>query len=461
MSAPVTRPGAGRASGLDADLNSELSALVMTPTVRRSVRRSLYWAIVTAGLIVLGVVLLAVNGAAREPRPFGAAETAPVGSRAVVEVLRDAGVEVVEVDRLSAALEAAESAAESPAGAGATLLVADVREILDDTQWPQLLGAAEHLVLVQPSQAALDALRIDALTAGALAVDADGAPVAGGIELAAGCPLPAAQRAESIRADGIGYSTLEGLVCFDAGEAGAGLIRLGEGDGAGSGAGEATGDVSVLGAATVLQNGEITRAGNAALALGLLGEHPTLVWYQPSPADATAPSPAELTPDWLNPLAWLAVLVGLAAAFWRGRRFGPVVIENLPVTVKTTETMEGRARLYAREGSRLRALDALRVGTLRRLAEGLALGRAAGVDDIVTAVVGITGRDAAGVRALLIDREPATDRELVALSDQLLELERLVARRVGLEDSPSGGSGSGTTTISTSTATEPTGRMDA
>ncbi len=419
------------------DLNAELSAIIMTPTVRRTVRRSLYWAIAVAGLVVLAVVMLALNGAAREPQPFGADETAPVGSRAVVEVLRDAGVEVVAVDRLSAALDAVQSRSAAGddsgvPGTGVTLLVADVRAILDDEQWPQVLDAAEHLVLVQPSQPALDALRIDALTAGALAVDADGVALEGGIELAAGCPLPAAQRAQSIRADGIGYSTLEGLVCFDAGEAGAGLVRLAAGDGAGS---ALRGDVTVLGAATVLQNGEITRAGNAALALGLLGEHETLVWYQPSPADASAPSAAELSPDWLNPLAWLAVLVGLIAAFWRGRRFGPVVIENLPVTVKTTETMEGRARLYAREGSRLRALDALRVGTLRRLAEGLALGRGAGVDDIVAAVVGITGRDAAGVRALLIDREPATDRELVALSDQLLELERLVARRVGLDDS--------------------------
>ncbi len=451
MSAPGTTTAPASATSVP-DLNAELSAVIMTPTVRRTVRRSLYWAIAAAGLVVLAVVMLAVNGAAREPRPYGADETAPVGSRAVVEVLRDAGVDVIVVDRLSAALDAVNT------GAGVTLLVADVREILDAEQWPALLNVAEHLVLVQPSQPALDALRIDALTAGTLAVDTDGVPVESGIELSAGCSLPAAQRAQSIRAEGVGYSTLEGLVCFDAGEAGAGLIRLAAGSGAGV---DLRGDVSVLGAATVLQNGEITRAGNAALALGLLGEHETLVWYQPSPADASAPSAAELSPDWLNPLAWLAVLVGLTAAFWRGRRFGPVVIENLPVTVKTTETMEGRARLYAREGSRLRALDALRVGTLRRLAAGLALGRGAGVDDIITAVVGITGRDAAGVRALLLEREPVTDRELVALSDQLLELERLVARRVGLEDVPGAGSASTAPVVPTDPSPSSTGRMDA
>lgn len=423
MTAPAPAP--------TSDLNTELSAVIMTPTVRRAVRRSLFWSLAIAGVLVLGAVVLAVSGSTGQPRPWGAAETAPVGSRAVVDVLRDAGVDVIEADRLSAALDAA--------GPGSTLLVVDDRGILDDEQWAQLLGAADHLVLVEPLPYALDALGIDALTARPLAEQPDGTIAEEGVELAAGCSLPAARQAESIRAGGTGYSTLEGTVCFDAGEAGAGLIRLGADGGAGAPTG---GDVTVLGASTVLQNGEITRAGNAALALGLLGEHPTLVWYQPSPADASAPSIAELTPDWLNPLAWLTVLVGIAAAFWRGRRFGPVVVENLPVTVKTTETMEGRARLYAREGSRLRALDALRVGTLRRLADGLALGRAAGVDDIVTAVAAITGRDRAALRALLVDTEPTNDRELVALSDQLIALEQLVAQRVGLEATGEGGSAS-------------------
>lgn len=417
-----------------ADLNAELSAVITTPTVRRAVRRSLYWAVAIAGLLVLGAITIALNGATREAQRWGAEETAPAGSRAVVEVLRDAGVEVVVTGRLDDTL----AELEQP---GTTLFVGDVRGILDAEQWPRLLGVADHLVLAEPSQPALDALRIDALTAAPLAESGEA------IELAAGCSVPAAVRAESIRATGIGYSTLDGNVCFDAGETGAGLVRL---DVEGR-------QVSVLGAGSVLQNGEITRAGNAALALGLLGEHPTLVWYQPTPADLTAPTVAELTPDWVNPVAWLAVLVGLAAAFWRGRRFGPVVIENLPVVVKTTETMEGRARLYAREGSRLRALDALRVGTLRRIADGLALGRAAGVDDIVSAVAGITGRDPAALRTLLVDLEPATDRELVELSDRLLELEALIARRVGLDDLPSAPPAE----PAPAPPTAPTGRMDA
>lgn len=423
------------ATGFDA----ELSAVITTPTVRRAVRRSLYWAVAIAGLLVLGAITIALNGATREAQRWGADETAPPGSRAVVEVLRDAGVEVVVTGRLDDTL----AALEEP---GTTLFVGDVRGILDEEQWPRLLDTADHLVIAEPSQLALDALRIDALTAAPLTESRDG------VELVADCTLPAAERAESIRATGIGYSTLDGEVCFDAGETGAGLVRL-EVDGR---------QVTVLGAGSVLQNGEITRAGNAALALGLLGEHATLVWYQPTPADLTAPTVAELTPDWVNPIAWLAVLVGLAAAFWRGRRFGPVVVENLPVVVKTTETMEGRARLYAREGSRLRALDALRVGTLRRIADGLALGRGAGVDDIIAAVAGIaTERDTAALRALLVDLEPRTDRELVELSDRLLELEALIARRVGLDDARSALDAPSASDAPSGAGAASTGRMDA
>jgi len=392
------------------------TAVITTPTVRRVARRSLYWGVAIAGLVLLGIVVGALSAGSQTALRWGADEAAPVGSRAVVEVLRAAGVDVIVTERLDDTLDVLSE--RDVNDGGATLFVGDTRAILDADQWPRLLGIADHLVIAEPDAGALDALRLDALGAGALTADR------GPLSLDANCRVPAAQRADSISANGQGYSTLDGEICFDAGQTGAGLVRL-DVDGQ---------NVTVLGAGTVLQNGDITRAGNAALALGLLGEHPTLVWYQPTPADFATATIGELTPEWVNPVAWLALTVGLAAALWRGRRFGSVVIENLPVVVKTTETMEGRARLYAREGSRLRAIDAVRVGTLRRIADGLALGRGAGVDDIVSAVAGITGRDPDALRKLLLDIEPNTDRELVDLSDNLRDLEEHIARRVRLDD---------------------------
>jgi hypothetical protein len=180
----------------------------------------------------------------------------------------------------------------------------------------------------------------------------------------------------------------------------------------------------VLGAGDALTNEFVLEQGNAALALGLLGRTELLVWYLPGLDDLAAPpSLGEVSPDWVTPSVLLLILVVVAAAFWRGRRLGPLVVENLPVVVRASETMEGRARLYQRSSARGRALDALRVGTVSRLATALRLGRAATVDDVAWATADRTGRDLQQVRQLLIDAEPATDADLVRLSDGLLDLE--------------------------------------
>lgn len=125
----------------------------------------------------------------------------------------------------------------------------------------------------------------------------------------------------------------------------------------------------------------------------------------------------------MTPLAVLLVLVALGAMFWRSRRVGPLVVENLPVVVRSSETMRGRARLYERAGARLHALDALRIGTVSRLATACGLSRLASVDEVADAVAARTGRDRAEVAGILIHRIPQNDAELVRLSDELLQLE--------------------------------------
>jgi len=132
----------------------------------------------------------------------------------------------------------------------------------------------------------------------------------------------------------------------------------------------------------------------------------------------------DLTPLWVTPVLSLLVVTVLAAAIWQGRRFGPLVIENLPVTVRASETMMGRARLYERAGARQRALDALRIGTVQRLTAVCGLPRVASVDDVVAAVAILTGAGVSDIRHLLIDAVPSSDRDLVGLSDELLTLER-------------------------------------
>lgn len=385
-----------------------MTATIVTPTAGRAIKRSLFWVGVVGVALTVAVLMTALNGTVTGSERWDTTAAAPTGSRALVTVLNEQGI-AVTVASSRAAVDSAVSDARE-AGEQVTLLVADGRGILDADRVAGLTGLADRLVLVEPGVDTLDALEFPFATS---------RTVSGPID-SSGCALAAATRAGSIDGDAIVvYDTEVDDACFST-EGGAALLTTTL-DGA---------LVTVLGAGEVLENGAIERAGNAALALGLAGEHPRLVWYSPGPADSDAASLAELTPGWVNPIAWLAALTLLVAAFWRGRRLGPVVIENLPVVVKTTETMEGRARLYARGGARLRALDALRVGTLRRIARTLALGNGSGVDDIITQAAATVDRPERELRALLVDSEPRDDAELVRLSDRLTDLERAVARRV-------------------------------
>jgi len=193
------------------------------------------------------------------------------------------------------------------------------------------------------------------------------------------------------------------------------------------------GVATVVGATDALSNEFVADRGNAALALNLLGSTENLVWYIPTVADLATdvpPTLGELSPDWVLPAVALVVLTALAAAVWRGRRFGPLIVENLPVTVRANETMQGRARLYQKSSARLRALDSLRIGTVERLAALCGLSRLASVDDVIASASAVARLQPAEVRRLLLDAVPTTDRELVALSDQLLTLERAVATSV-------------------------------
>ncbi len=233
------------------------------------------------------------------------------------------------------------------------------------------------------------------------------------------CDVATARRAESL-SDGQRLLTIDDEArgagftgCFRDGEFGYAVVF-----------GEA--DLALVAAATPFENGRIAEHGNAALAIGLAGASDELVWYLPGPGDAdaeAAPTLGDLTPGWVSPVLVLAIAVVIAAGMWQGRRFGPLVAENLPVHVPAGETSEGRARLYARNAARTHALDQLRIGAIQRIASALRLPRTAHVDDVSAAAAAATGREPAAVRRLLADDAPAGDRDLVRLAADLTTLE--------------------------------------
>lgn len=381
---------------------------VVTPTVRSSLRRTAFWSIGAAVAVLIAVVVLLARGVSSPDGVFlSATNPAPGGAMAVVEVLRDQGVHVAVVGTLQDAEDALD-------GAEATLLLHDAEGYLEPALLGDISSLAAHTVLIEPGFLQLREVAPQVGAAGAV----EG-------ELTADCDLPAVRSAGAVLGDGSGYrvtaDTIDAATCLGSGDDVYSLIQV-ERDGR---------LVTVLGASAAITNEHVVELGNAAFALGVLGENATLVWYQPTLADVAGGSAtiADLTPAWLSPVLALMFLVVIAAGIWRGRRMGPLVVEHLPVTVPANETMDGRARLYQKASARLRALDALRVGTISRIAVVCGLPRAAGVAEVAAVVASVTGRNLQEVRWLLLDAEPATDRDLITLSDHLLTLEKDTVRR--------------------------------
>jgi Domain of unknown function (DUF4350) len=380
---------------------------VLTPTVGRVARRALFWLAVALFAFTIAIVALMTAGSAAEGPPLDAESAAPGGSMAVAEVLRQQGVDVVVASTLIEAGDAVAGVDDT------TVLLYDPDGYLDDEQLREAATLARSVVVVGAGFTQLQAIAPEVAQAG----NADD-------ELTAGCDVPAAVTAGAVAGEASGYRVIDDsadtATCFGSGDGVFSLVQVDRDDTR----------LTVLGLTAALTNERVIDSGNAALALNLLGSNPTLVWYIPTLADVPDAGPAtlgELTPPWVTPVLLLLVLTFVAAAVWRGRRFGPLVIENLPVIVRSSETMLGRARLYERSSSRLRALDALRMGAIQRLAVLCGQPRGASVDDVVSAVASVTGAQRKVIRDLLVDTIPGTDADLVSLSDALLVLERDVA----------------------------------
>ncbi|MFE9625643.1 DUF4350 domain-containing protein [Streptomyces sp. NPDC006527] len=385
-----------------------------SPTARHLWTRTrgiaLAFAFLLAGAVALAVLRSDARHGALDPRSAD-----PSGSRAVAELLSDRGVTTRVVTTLAEA-----RAATTP---DTTLLVAGP-DLLTERRQRQLHTAMAdsdgRTVLVAPGSWSVETL--------APGVTADPA-TSRASTLSPRCTLPAARSAGPAETGGIRYTTthLEADECYPSNRL-ATLLRIPTTSG--------NGDTVILGAPDILHNDRLDEQGNASLALQLLGSRPHLVWYLPSLSDTTATDPDEeksffelLPSGWLWGTLQLFVAAALAA-LWRARRLGPLVPEKLPVAIRASETVEGRARLYRKSNARDRAAAALRSTTRTRLAPlvGVPVTQAHTPEALIPALSAHLNGDGQMLHPLLFGPPPGDDRTLIALADQLDALEREVRR---------------------------------
>ncbi|MGW8062953.1 DUF4350 domain-containing protein [Streptomyces ziwulingensis] len=393
-----------------------------SPTARQVWTRArgiaLALVVLLAGAVAIAVVRSDARHGELDPRSAD-----PYGSRAVAELLADRGVSTRVVTTLDEARAAA--------GPDTTLLVA-VPDLLTERQQTQLRSATQdsggRTLLVAPGGSAVERLLPGVTADPALSFDSTLAP---------GCALPAARRAGTADTGGIRYSSshVEADACYPSRRL-ATLLRVPDASGKTPRAG-IPGDTVVLGAPDILYNSHLDEHGNASLALQLLGSRDHLVWYLPSLTDANAPDDERSFFD-LLPSGWLwgtlqLFIAAALAALWRARRLGPLVPEKLPVPIRASETVEGRARLYRKANARDRAATVLRSATRTRLAPlvGVPVPQAHTPEALLPALSAhLDGEhgDGQSLHALLFGPPPGDDAALIALADQLDALEREVRR---------------------------------
>ncbi|WP_055495157.1 DUF4350 domain-containing protein [Streptomyces sp. TP-A0356] len=364
-------------------------------------------------LLLIGGVTLAVIRSGAHHGSLDPRSADPYGSHAVAALLADHGVSTRVVTTLDEARAAA--------GPDTTLLIA-VPDLLTHRQQGLVhqatMNSGGRTILVAPDASVIN------LAPGVSADSATGFDTT----LDPGCELAAARRAGTAETGGIRYLTSDPRAdtCYPS-DGLPTLVRLPAASGGG--------DTVVLGTPDILYNNRLDKQGNASLALQLLGSRSHLVWYLPSLSDTSATDSGRRSFLDLLPSGWLwgtlqLFIAAALAALWRARRLGPLVPERLPVAIRASETVEGRARLYRKARARDRAATAVRSTTRNRLAPlvGIPLAQAHAPEALLPALSAHLHGDGQTLHSLLFGPPPGDDAALIALADQLDALEREVRR---------------------------------
>jgi hypothetical protein len=388
-----------------------------SPPPRRLWRRR--WVLVAVlAAAVIGVAVLFVS---QGPGPASSAPLDPRnptanGAQALARVLESQGVRV-DIARGRAELERAGADGDTTVFVARTGLLAEstTKNLAD------VASAAERLVLLAPDRTVLRYLAPDVTVTDARRAERD--------LVAADCRTSDVRSGETLSRSQVEYrSSLADATCFtrDGSSVYLSMARHG-----------GIPPMVLLGSTSAPANDQVTDAANAAILLRTLGHSSRLVWYIPSREDVPAGDSGivSLLPRWLGPVLALGGIAFLGLVLWRGRRFGRLVPEPLPVVVRAVETTESRGRLYRRARDAARAGATLQQATRTRLADYLGLPwlspaiSARGADQaLVSAVAAASGRPVDEVGTLLLGPPPDRDDHLLGLAAELAALEKEVRR---------------------------------
>jgi hypothetical protein len=373
------------------------------PGARSGARRALPWVAVVLGLAL--VVAVAGRGP-EEGNPLDPASHGPLGTKALVEVLRGLGGRVsVSADRPGAGTETA-------------LLLSD--DLTPERRQGVLdwVGRGGTLVVADPGSGVTEVEPVGSTRIGLL--DA---------EIERRCDLAALGDVGRVAAPGGVVFKVPGgpggtggggaRACFPRND-GAWLLVQPVGEGT----------VVRLGGASVLVNQELGEADNAILLASLLVpvEGTTVQVLQPPLPGGGAAGLGDLIAPRVRLALWQLVVAFVLLALWRARRLGRPVAEPQPVQLPGAELVVAVGNLLQRAKGRGQAAGLLTDDLRRSLAERLGLPASAPADQVADAVAARTAIPRERVLRTLTQTTPRDEAELVALSQAIDTVRREVTR---------------------------------
>lgn len=339
------------------------------------------------GAAVLVVVVLAVLGRpAGDGPPLDPSSSGPLGTRALVLLLRELDADVdVTSDPPSADVDVALVLADDLDGPGRVAL----RRWVDDGGTLVVADPLSPLVPFRPAGPTGDPTGSEPLTGG--------------------CDIPALATVERLDpSGGVTFEVPAGTAgCFD--RAGGSFVAVDE---------QGDGNVVAVGGPGAFVNSVIGEEDNAVLAAALLAPRAgtRVAFLRPPPPGGGEAGLTDLIGDGVRGFLVQLVVAFLVYALWRARRLGKPVAEPRPVELPASELVVAVGHLLQQAGRADEAGRLLGEDLRRALADRLGLGPDAPADQVAAVAAARTGLPADRVLAALRPHPLRGDDDLVALA---------------------------------------------